>query len=299
MLDQTQYLLIKLIEEAAEVQHRATKALRFGLDEKKAGDQHNNSYLLREEIKDVLFTLRALDFHLGNTSFSGALSGNDRMIRETRMKKYTMYSKQLGILAECEAVPDKEPDPAPADEETQRQLYEAAGIRWFGNPPPVAAPTAARQPLIDGNWEEAAPVPPDIEAVEAVTREAVDRAHARTWVGPRPIADHNWPEAQPANQGHAIPPAQARFTRVFRQGPVGVVENRYIDVNGYRYTVRIDGDGNETIRGVAPIPADPVHVPEQAPPLMDRDPNGRPIPAQNDAPPVAARNVDDPATLPD
>ncbi len=46
-------ILALLIEECAEVQQRATKALRFGLDETQPGQPHSNSTRLAHEVGDL------------------------------------------------------------------------------------------------------------------------------------------------------------------------------------------------------------------------------------------------------
>ena len=52
--DREREILIVLIEEAAEIQHRATKALRFGLDESQPGNLYTNRERLAAEIGDLL-----------------------------------------------------------------------------------------------------------------------------------------------------------------------------------------------------------------------------------------------------
>lgn len=47
-------LLNILIEECSEIQQRATKALRFGLDETQEGQPFNNSHRLAYEIGDLI-----------------------------------------------------------------------------------------------------------------------------------------------------------------------------------------------------------------------------------------------------
>lgn len=54
-------LLEILIEECAEVQQRATKALRFGLAEIQPGQPHDNAYRLGLEIGDVKEVVRRLN----------------------------------------------------------------------------------------------------------------------------------------------------------------------------------------------------------------------------------------------
>ena len=54
-----------LIEECAEVQQRATKALRFGPDEVQPGQGYNNKARLAHEVGDLLMVIeRALDAKL-------------------------------------------------------------------------------------------------------------------------------------------------------------------------------------------------------------------------------------------
>ena len=53
-------LLTILVEEAAEIQQRATKALRFGLDEVQPGQPHSNAVRLSHEIGDFFAVLDRL-----------------------------------------------------------------------------------------------------------------------------------------------------------------------------------------------------------------------------------------------
>lgn len=52
LTDYEKELLVILVEECAEVAQRATKALRFGLDETQKGQPFDNSYRLSQEIGD-------------------------------------------------------------------------------------------------------------------------------------------------------------------------------------------------------------------------------------------------------
>lgn len=53
-------LLICLIEECAEVSKRATKALRFGLEEIQPGQALSNAYRITEETGDILGIVKLL-----------------------------------------------------------------------------------------------------------------------------------------------------------------------------------------------------------------------------------------------
>lgn len=54
-------LLSLLIEECAEVQQRATKALRFGLGEVQPGQPYSNAVRLQHELLDLVFALAMLE----------------------------------------------------------------------------------------------------------------------------------------------------------------------------------------------------------------------------------------------
>lgn len=54
-------LLVILIEECAEVQQRATKALRFGMDEVQPGQPDTNARRLALEVGDLLEVLARLE----------------------------------------------------------------------------------------------------------------------------------------------------------------------------------------------------------------------------------------------
>lgn len=62
MMTYTEYLLVCLAEECAEVGQRATKALRFGLREKQPGQSENNARRLLGEIDDVNLIVELLGY---------------------------------------------------------------------------------------------------------------------------------------------------------------------------------------------------------------------------------------------
>jgi NTP pyrophosphatase (non-canonical NTP hydrolase) len=82
--DYEQYLLTMLVEECAEVAQRATKALRFGLNETQPDQPYDNSVRLAHEIGDLLgvasMMVRALMVSR-NTIDSSAFSKPFRMER--------------------------------------------------------------------------------------------------------------------------------------------------------------------------------------------------------------------------
>jgi len=73
-------LLTILIEECAEVQQRATKALRFGLNEVQEGQTLNNIERMSEEIGDLETTIN----YLGNYSLIDRQALKDGAMHKTR-----------------------------------------------------------------------------------------------------------------------------------------------------------------------------------------------------------------------
>lgn len=96
MVNEIQYLLICLIEECAEVQHRATKAMRFGLDEIQPNQPMNNDDRLREELHDLFAVIELL----AARSVGGMNSLNRERIDQKKEKvlHFMAYSRMLGIL---------------------------------------------------------------------------------------------------------------------------------------------------------------------------------------------------------
>jgi hypothetical protein len=106
-MNERQYLLIKLIEECAEVQQRATKALTFGMYEsqsqgpslKKTGEAAlNNNERLAQEFTDLIAVSEML-----NQTIAMPLSVSDtaaKELKKEKIKKYMSYSRSLGSLVD-------------------------------------------------------------------------------------------------------------------------------------------------------------------------------------------------------
>lgn len=93
-LNKVTYLLICLIEEAAEVIQRACKAIRFGLEEIEPGHTINNKKRLGHELNDlhgVLTELYALDVVSG-------VNSTDVEKKREKIEKFMDYSRSIGIL---------------------------------------------------------------------------------------------------------------------------------------------------------------------------------------------------------
>jgi hypothetical protein len=97
MLSDEQFLLAKIVEECAEVQHIALKAMQFGLDEQHPELDHNNLERLRFELTDLLNTIeifdRRFDRCLQPLQPPGSLEA-----KAAKLKKYKEYSHTLGMV---------------------------------------------------------------------------------------------------------------------------------------------------------------------------------------------------------
>lgn len=94
-MNKTEYLLTVLAEECVETAQRATKAIRFKLDEIQEGQHLNNAQRLVYEFNDIVAVMEELKEH----GLIGQLYDRE-MIEEkkTKMKKYFAYSESLGTL---------------------------------------------------------------------------------------------------------------------------------------------------------------------------------------------------------
>ena len=88
-----QYLLTLLAEECAEVSQRATKAIRFGLEDPKGAQPGfpSNKERLLEEINDLLVVVEML---FGKNY----VDENQQNNKKEKIQKYTQLSKELGQL---------------------------------------------------------------------------------------------------------------------------------------------------------------------------------------------------------
>lgn len=96
-MNRTEHLLICLAEEAAEVSHRVSKALRFGLTEIQEGQPLTNAQRICQEFHDMLAIVELLEE-------SGALerSPDTNAIERKKAKVlgWMQYAEQCGTLGE-------------------------------------------------------------------------------------------------------------------------------------------------------------------------------------------------------
>jgi hypothetical protein len=106
MMSLTQYFLIKIAEEAAEVAQIALKAAHFGLNEIQPGRTKTNAERMYCELNDLL----AMVYRLGEVSngeFSFDVGSPDHVSMATKLAKvehYLAYSQSLGLVSTARCV---------------------------------------------------------------------------------------------------------------------------------------------------------------------------------------------------
>lgn len=99
-MTRTDHLLTILIEEAAEVQQRATKALRFGIDEVQPEQSLTNAERLVDELNDLLATVDMLQRE--GVLPRGVGDPGAMKMKQARIEKYLLRSREMGRLDETE-----------------------------------------------------------------------------------------------------------------------------------------------------------------------------------------------------
>lgn len=87
-LTRTQYYLICLIEEAAEVVQRACKALRFGLWEVQDGQKLTNKERLQQEWIDLVSVANEIELRRPNDLEAAE--------KREKVERYRAYSRAIG-----------------------------------------------------------------------------------------------------------------------------------------------------------------------------------------------------------
>ena len=95
-MNKEQMLLTLLSEECTEVGQRASKAIRFGLDEIQKGQELTNRERLHQELVDIIAVVQYLnygydfDFDFDNIDWKAVAE------KKERIDKYMKYSSELG-----------------------------------------------------------------------------------------------------------------------------------------------------------------------------------------------------------
>jgi len=92
-----EYLLVCLAEECVEVAQRATKALRFGLDEVQPGQELTNKQRLLYELCDLQAVVERL---INESLLPDDMLQCQSMIdaKNAKLDKFIEYSRKLGTL---------------------------------------------------------------------------------------------------------------------------------------------------------------------------------------------------------
>ena len=93
----TEHLLTCLMEECAEVQKAASKALRFGLKDGYPGSGVTNAVKIAEEVTEVIAMIEMLqEYGIKQPLFPRKLKEE----KKNRVREYMHYAKQVGQLEE-------------------------------------------------------------------------------------------------------------------------------------------------------------------------------------------------------
>lgn len=96
-MTRTEHLLLCVAEECAEIAHRVSKALRFGLDEVQPGQPLNNVQRIEQEIND----LTAVLIMCREQGIMSAQPDHEAIARKKqKVEEYLLYSARCGTLSE-------------------------------------------------------------------------------------------------------------------------------------------------------------------------------------------------------
>lgn len=101
-MKKNQYLLLKLMEECAEISHVASKQIQFGKNSDNNGKyEKTNGQRLREEIIDLLVVASLLEDEgeFEQIPDDGSLAQNYQT-KVAKMQKYVDASTKLGLIPE-------------------------------------------------------------------------------------------------------------------------------------------------------------------------------------------------------
>lgn len=94
-MNNLQYLLGKLAEEAVEIAQMALKTQQFGLYEQDPTKVLNNKQRLHSEINDLIASIEQLNTECG---FDYVIEREAVDAKIAKVKKYREYSVQLGMV---------------------------------------------------------------------------------------------------------------------------------------------------------------------------------------------------------
>jgi len=101
-MNEREYALVVLIEELAEAQQRACKALRFGMDNIEPGKTETNAQALWREMGDMQGAAETVVEVYG----SGGTNRENVDAKKARIQYFMRYSADLGCLQRTGKVAD-------------------------------------------------------------------------------------------------------------------------------------------------------------------------------------------------
>lgn len=104
---------MKVMEESNEVGIRASKAARFGFDQRQPGQDQDNRERLVDELNDLVAVLQMLGLDPFKIINSNLVEKHKRKVRQ-----YMQYSRELGMLEPVQSfIPNTTVPQHPVDEE--------------------------------------------------------------------------------------------------------------------------------------------------------------------------------------
>ncbi len=94
-MNRTEHLLTIAAEECAEIAQRATKALRFGLDEVQRGQELTNAERILLEYHDLVAVINMLQ---NENALPRGLNTHDILAKQSKVEHYLQFSAQCGTL---------------------------------------------------------------------------------------------------------------------------------------------------------------------------------------------------------
>lgn len=92
-MNRTEILLTCLMEECSEVAQRASKALRFGLEEVQAGQDRNNAERIVEELRDLVAVAFLLEEWLELPALFGEGSVDHFIAKRKKLDQWMEYGE--------------------------------------------------------------------------------------------------------------------------------------------------------------------------------------------------------------
>ncbi len=99
-MKKNQFLLLKLIEECAEIAHRASKQIQFGRNEVQKNQRETNAVRLRNEILDLYAVVSMLTEEREILLWTFDEYADARDAKKIKLQKYLDLSASLGQLPE-------------------------------------------------------------------------------------------------------------------------------------------------------------------------------------------------------